>query len=287
MPSISIRNVSYIYNKGLPFEKRALDNVSLDIGEGEFIALVGHTGSGKSTLVQHLNGLMEPTEGEILYDGVNYREKGNSIAVLRQKVGLVFQYPEYQLFEETIAKDIAYGPKNLGLSDEEVEDRVRRAMEKVGLDYDQKGEQSPFALSGGQKRRVAIAGILAMEPEVLVLDEPTAGLDPRGSREILEEISGIFESTGTTIVLVSHSMEEVARLASRVIVMDRGRVSMDGTPREIFARETELRAIGLGVPQVRRTRTDLAEKGLAIKEDCITVDEAFDELKTWWEGRRA
>lgn len=286
MPSISIRNVSYIYNEGLPFEKRALDDVSLDIGEGEFIALVGHTGSGKSTLVQHLNGLMEPTEGEILYDGVDYRKKGN-IATLRQKVGLVFQYPEYQLFEETIAKDIAYGPKNLGLSDEEVEERVRRAMGKVGLDYDEKGEQSPFALSGGQKRRVAIAGILAMEPEVLVLDEPTAGLDPRGSREILEEIRGIFESTGTTIVLVSHSMEEVARLASRVIVMDRGRVHMDGTPREIFAREKELRAIGLGVPQVRRTMTDLVEKGFDINEDCITVDEAFDALKTWWEGRRA
>lgn len=286
MPSISIRNVSYIYNEGLPFEKRALDDVSLDIGEGEFIALVGHTGSGKSTLVQHLNGLMEPTEGEILYDGVDYRKKGN-IATLRQKVGLVFQYPEYQLFEETIAKDIAYGPKNLGLSDEVVEERVRRAMGKVGLDYDEKGEQSPFALSGGQKRRVAIAGILAMEPEVLVLDEPTAGLDPRGSREILEEIRGIFESTGTTIVLVSHSMEEVARLASRVIVMDRGRVHMDGTPREIFAREKELRAIGLGVPQVRRTMTDLVEKGFDIKEDCITVDEAFDALKTWWEGRRA
>ena len=286
MPSISIRNVSYIYNEGLPFEKRALDDVSLDIGEGEFIALVGHTGSGKSTLVQHLNGLMEPTEGEILYDGVDYRKKGN-IATLRQKVGLVFQYPEYQLFEETIAKDIAYGPKNLGLSDEQVEERVRRAMGKVGLDYDEKGEQSPFALSGGQKRRVAIAGILAMEPEVLVLDEPTAGLDPRGSREILEEIRGIFESTGTTIVLVSHSMEEVARLASRVIVMDRGRVHMDGTPREIFAREKELRAIGLGVPQVRRTMTDLVAKGFDIKEDCITVDEAFDALKTWWEGRRA
>ena len=286
MPSISIRNVSYIYNEGLPFEKRALDDVSLDIGEGEFIALVGHTGSGKSTLVQHLNGLMEPTEGEILYDGVDYRKKGN-IATLRQKVGLVFQYPEYQLFEETIAKDIAYGPKNLGLSDEEVEERVRRAMAKVGLDYDEKGEKSPFALSGGQKRRVAIAGILAMEPEVLVLDEPTAGLDPRGSREILEEIRGIFESTGTTIVLVSHSMEEVARLASRVIVMDRGRVHMDGTPREIFAREKELRAIGLGVPQVRRTMTDLVEKGFNIEEDCITVDEAFDALKTWWEGRRA
>lgn len=286
MPSISIRNVSYIYNEGLPFEKRALDDVSLDIGEGEFIALVGHTGSGKSTLVQHLNGLMEPTEGEILYDGVDYRKKGN-IATLRQKVGLVFQYPEYQLFEETIAKDIAYGPKNLGLSDEEVEERVRRAMAKVGLDYDEKGEKSPFALSGGQKRRVAIAGILAMEPEVLVLDEPTAGLDPRGSREILEEIRGIFESTGTTIVLVSHSMEEVARLASRVIVMDRGRVHMDGTPREIFAREKELRTIGLGVPQVRRTMTDLVEKGFNIEEDCITVDEAFDALKTWWEGRRA
>lgn len=286
MPSISIRNVSYIYNQGLPFEKRALNQVNLDIHHGEFIALVGHTGSGKSTLVQHLNGLMEPTEGEILYEGTNFRDKGN-IATLRQKVGLVFQYPEYQLFEETIAKDIAYGPENLGLTDDEVEDRVRRAMARVGLDYDEKGEKSPFALSGGQKRRVAIAGILAMEPEVLVLDEPTAGLDPRGSREILEEIHEIYESTGTTIVLVSHSMEEVARLATRMIVMDRGEVRMDGTPREIFSREEELRAIGLDVPQVRHTMTDLKGAGIPIKEDCITVDEAFDELKTWWEGRHA
>ncbi|MDY3119038.1 MAG: energy-coupling factor transporter ATPase [Peptoniphilus sp.] len=287
MPSITIRNVSYIYNQGLPFEKKALDGVNLEIHGGEFIALIGHTGSGKSTLVQHLNGLIEPTEGEILYDGVNYRDKGMTLATLRQKVGLVFQYPEYQLFEETVVKDIAYGPKNLGLSDEEVDGRVRRAMEKVGLSYEAMGEESPFALSGGQKRRVAIAGILAMEPEILVLDEPTAGLDPRGSREILEEIKGLFESTGTTIVLVSHSMEEVARLATRMIVMDRGKVCMDATPREIFAREEELRAIGLGVPQVRRTMTDLVIKGFDVKEDCITVDEAFDVLKTWWEAKRA
>ncbi|MDD7363060.1 MAG: energy-coupling factor transporter ATPase [Peptoniphilus sp.] len=286
MSRLSIRNLSYIYNEGMPFEKRALNNVSLDIEAGEFIALIGHTGSGKSTLVQHLNGLNRPTRGEILYDGVDFKKEGNMPA-LRQKVGLVFQYPEYQLFEETVAKDIAFGAVNLALPEEEVDARVRRAMERVGLSYDEIAEESPFALSGGQKRRVAIAGILAMEPEVLVLDEPTAGLDPRGSREILSEIHGIYESTGTTIVLVSHSMEEVAQLATRMIVMDHGEIRMDGTPREIFAREDELHAIGLGVPQVRSTMSMLKERGLAVEENCITVDEAYEELKSWWEGRRA
>ena len=287
MSRISIRNVSYIYNQGMPFEKKALNNINLDIDSGEFIALIGHTGSGKSTLVQHLNGLNEPTMGEILYDGVNYREKGKKIATLRQKVGLVFQYPEYQLFEETVKKDIAFGAINLGLSEEEVDGRVRRAMERVGLSYDDVGDESPFSLSGGQKRRVAIAGILAMEPEVLVLDEPTAGLDPHGSREILREIKGIYDTTDTTIVLVSHSMEEVAQLATRMIVMDKGEVRMDGTPREIFKREKELEAIGLGVPQVRSAMTMLREKGLDVEENCITVDEALKELTNWWEARHA
>ena len=287
MSRISIRNVSYIYNQGMPFEKKALNNINLDIDSGEFIALIGHTGSGKSTLVQHLNGLNEPTMGEILYDGVNYREKGKKIATLRQKVGLVFQYPEYQLFEETVKKDIAFGAINLGLLEEEVDGRVRRAMERVGLSYDDVGDESPFSLSGGQKRRVAIAGILAMEPEVLVLDEPTAGLDPHGSREILREIKGIYDTTDTTIVLVSHSMEEVAQLATRMIVMDKGEVRMDDTPREIFKREKELEAIGLGVPQVRSAMTMLREKGLDVEENCITVDEALKELTNWWEARHA
>ncbi len=287
MSRISIRNVSYIYNEGMPFEKKALNNINLEIDAGEFIALIGHTGSGKSTLVQHLNGLNEPTSGEILYDGVNYREKGKKIATLRQKVGLVFQYPEYQLFEETVIKDIAFGAINQGLSEEEVDARVRRAMERVGLSYDDIGEESPFSLSGGQKRRVAIAGILAMEPEVLVLDEPTAGLDPHGSREILNEIKGIYDTTDTTIVLVSHSMEEVAQLATRMIVMDNGEVRMDDTPREIFKREKELESIGLGVPQVRSAMTMLKEKGLDVEENCITVDEALKELTNWWEARHA
>lgn len=287
MSRISIRNVSYIYNEGMPFEKKALNNINLEIEAGEFIALIGHTGSGKSTLVQHLNGLNEPTSGEILYDGVNYREKGKKIATLRQKVGLVFQYPEYQLFEETVIKDIAFGAVNQGLSEEEVDLRVRRAMERVGLSYDDIGEESPFSLSGGQKRRVAIAGILAMEPEVLVLDEPTAGLDPHGSREILNEIKGIYDTTDTTIVLVSHSMEEVAQLATRMIVMDNGEVRMDDTPREIFKREKELESIGLGVPQVRSAMTMLKEKGLDVEENCITVDEALKELTNWWEARHA
>ena len=287
MSRISIRNVSYIYNQGMPFEKKALNNINLDIDAGEFIALIGHTGSGKSTLVQHLNGLNEPTMGDILYDGVNYREKGKKIATLRQKVGLVFQYPEYQVVEVTVKKDIAFGAINLGLSEEEVDGRVRRAMERVGLSYDDVGDESPFSLSGGQKRRVAIAGILAMEPEVLVLDEPTAGLDPHGSREILREIKGIYDTTDTTIVLVSHSMEEVAQLATRMIVMDKGEVRMDGTPREIFKREKELEAIGLGVPQVRSAMTMLREKGLDVEENCITVDEALKELTNWWEARHA
>lgn len=278
MSLLEIKNLNFVYSPGTPFAKQALKNINLTIDEGEFVSLIGHTGSGKSTLVQHLNGLIKPTSGEIIFEGQNYQKQDMKLSVLRQKVGLVFQYPEYQLFEESVAKDIAFGPKNLGLSEEEVEQRVRWAMERVGLHYDEIAEKSPFELSGGQKRRVAIAGILAMRPKVLVLDEPTAGLDPHGSREILGEIKNVFEEEKTTIILVSHNMEEVAQLATRMIVMEQGEVRMDGTPREIFKREKELESIGLGVPQVRRVMGELAEAGLPIDPNCITVAEAKEEL---------
>lgn len=286
MSRLSIQNLNYIYNQGLPFAKQALKDVNLEIGDGEFIGLIGHTGSGKSTLVQHLNGLIQPTSGQILLDGVDYHKEGKKLSVLRQKVGLVFQYPEYQLFEETVIKDIAFGPSNLGLGEEEVQARVLEAMERVGLDPDLVGEKSPFELSGGQKRRVAIAGILAMKPEVLVLDEPTAGLDPHGTKDILSEIKEIFQGGETTIVLVSHSMEEIAQLATRMVVMDHGQIVMDGSPREIFKREKELKEIGLGVPQVRSAINTLKELGLEINDDCITVDEAFQELLKYWEVKK-
>ncbi|MCD1146739.1 energy-coupling factor transporter ATPase [Peptoniphilus sp. KCTC 25270] len=286
MSRLSIRNINYIYNEGLPFAKQALKDVSLEIEAGEFVGLIGHTGSGKSTLIQHLNGLIQPTSGEILVDGVNYHKEQKKLSILRQKVGLVFQYPEYQLFEETVIKDIAYGPSNLGLSEEEIQYRVREAMEQVGLDIEKVGEKSPFELSGGQKRRVAIAGILAMKPEILVLDEPTAGLDPHGSKEILEEIKSIFEGGDTTIILVSHSMEEIARLATRMVVMDHGQIVMDGKPRDIFKEEEKLIEIGLGVPQVRSAMGRLKDLGLNVNEDCITVEEAVEELYRYWEGNK-
>lgn len=286
MSRLSIQNLNFIYNQGLPFEKQALKDINLEIQEGEFIGLIGHTGSGKSTLVQHLNGLIQPTSGRVLLDGEDYSKEGKKLSLLRQKVGLVFQYPEYQLFEETVLKDIAFGPSNMGLGEEEVQKRVLEAMEKVGLDPDQVGEKSPFELSGGQKRRVAIAGILAMEPQVLVLDEPTAGLDPHGSHEILTEIKKIFQGGKTTIVLVSHSMEEIAQLATRMIVMNKGQVAMDGPPREIFKREKDLKEMGLGVPQVRSAMNQLKDMGLEIEADCITVEEAYQELIKYWEGRK-
>ncbi|MDO5036774.1 MAG: energy-coupling factor transporter ATPase [Tissierellia bacterium] len=278
MPLLSIRQVNHIYSPGTPFASQALKDINLDIEAGEFVGLIGHTGSGKSTLVQHLNGLLEPTSGEILIDGKNYQEEKDKLPLLRQRVGLVFQYSEYQLFEETVKKDIAFGPANLGLEGEELETRVLDAMERVGLDPDQVGDKSPFELSGGQKRRVAIAGILAMKPKILVLDEPTAGLDPHGSQEILGEIKTIFEKENTTIILVSHSMDEIARLATRMIVMERGQVVMDDVPREIFKREEDLVKIGLGVPQVRSLMGQLAKRGLDVDPDCISIEEARAEL---------
>ena len=232
--SIKIENLTHVYMPKSPFEKKALDNVNLLIEDGEFLALIGHTGSGKSTLIQHLNGLLEPTSGRILVDDIDITNKEAKLTEIRKKIGLVFQYPEYQLFEETIEKDIAFGPNNLGLSSEEVSRRVKKSMEMVGLDYETYKDVSPFDLSGGQKRRVAIAGVIAMEPKVLILDEPTAGLDPKGRDDILEQIKLLHEKYKMTIVLVSHSMEDFGKLAHRIVVMNKVKVELLGKPSEVF-----------------------------------------------------
>ena len=270
---IVIEGLSYVYMSGGPYETRALDNVSLTIGDGEFVGLIGHTGSGKSTLVQHLNGLLMPSSGRILVDGLDVADKNTDRRAIRRKVGLVFQYPENQLFEETVAKDIAFGPRNLGLDEAEIDRRVRDAMRRVALDYGELAERSVFELSGGQMRRVAIAGVLAMEPRVLVLDEPCAGLDPRGREEILGLISSLHAESGATIVMVSHSMDDVASLAERVIVMDHGKVAMDGTPREVFSRGEELRAIGLDVPQAVELADKLRARGFDVPQGTYRIEE--------------
>lgn len=271
---IDIKNVNYIYNPGTPFEKKALSNINIQIDEGEFIGLIGHTGSGKSTLVQHLNGLLKPTSGDVIVDGINTSKKDVSLREIRQKVGLVFQYPEHQLFEETIYADIAFGPKNLGLKDNEVDMRVKSAMENVGLDFESLKDRSPFELSGGQKRRAAIAGVIAMKPKLLILDEPTAGLDPAGRDEILGGIRKLYEKEKMTIVLVSHSMEDIAKLANRILVMDKGELVMDDSPKEVFKRAPELEEIGLGVPQITNFMRELKSKGYDVNDEIITVEEA-------------
>ena len=271
--SIVIEKLNYVYMAGGPYETHALHDVSLTIEDGEFIGLIGHTGSGKSTLVQHLNGLLKPSSGRILVDGLDLADKQTDKRAVRRKVGLVFQYPENQLFEETVEKDIAFGPKNLGLDDAEISRRVRGAMAKVALDYDRLKDRSVFELSGGQMRRVAIAGVLAMEPGTLVLDEPCAGLDPKGREEILGLIRRLHEQAGTTIVMVSHSMDDVASLAERVIVMNRGEVFMDGAPREVFSRGDDLRAIGLDVPQAVELAQRLRERGLPVPEGVYREEE--------------
>ena len=271
--SIVIEHLNYVYMQGGPYETKALNDVSLTINDGEFIGLIGHTGSGKSTLVQHLNGLIMPSSGRVLVDGLDLADKNTDRRAIRRRVGLVFQYPENQLFEETVAKDIAFGPKNLGLDEAEIDRRVRTAMRRVALDYDKLAQRSVFELSGGQMRRVAIAGVLAMEPQTLVLDEPCAGLDPRGREEILGLISDLHRESGATIVMVSHSMDDVAALAERVIVMNHGKVAMDGTPREIFSRGEELRAIGLDVPQAVELAQKLREKGFDVPEGIYKIEE--------------
>ncbi|QIB27114.1 energy-coupling factor transporter ATPase [Caloranaerobacter azorensis] len=276
--SIIIKNLTHIYNPKSPFETKALDNINLEIDKGEFIGLIGHTGSGKSTFIQHLNGLLKPTSGKIFINGLDITSKDVSLKEIRQKVGLVFQYAEYQLFEETVAKDIAFGPKNLGLSEDEIEKRVKESMEMVGLNYEALKDRSPFELSGGQKRRVAIAGILAMKPEILILDEPTAGLDPKGRDEILGQIKRLHEKYKITIILVSHSMEDIAKLVDRLIVMYRGKIVMNGTPREIFSKSEELERLGLGIPQITYFMKALKKKWVNIRDDVITVDEAKEEI---------
>ena len=277
--SIVIEHLNYVYMTGGPYETKALSDVNLTIHDGEFIGLIGHTGSGKSTLVQHLNGLIMPTSGRVLVDGMDLADKGTDRRAIRQRVGLVFQYPENQLFEETVEKDIAFGPKNLGLDDAEIDRRVRDAMRKVALDYDALHERSVFELSGGQMRRVAIAGVLAMEPQVLVLDEPCAGLDPRGREEILGLIKKLHEEAGTTIVMVSHSMDDVASLAERVIVMNHGELVMDGAPRDVFACGEELRGMGLDVPQAVQLADKLRERGFDIPEGIYRIEEIKAEIE--------
>lgn len=268
-----LNHVSYLYDEGTPMETAALRDVSLEIPDGQFIGLIGHTGSGKSTLVQHLNGLVKPTHGEILYNGRDIHDSDFNKKELRSKVGLVFQYPEHQLFEVDVFSDVCFGPKNLGLSKKEVELRAYTALKQVGIE-DEYFYQSPFDLSGGQKRRVAIAGVLAMKPDMLVLDEPTAGLDPKGRDEILDQIAKLREETGMTIVLVSHSMEDVAKYVDRIIVMNRGSVLYDDIPREVFRHYKELEAVGLAAPQVTYIMHRLREKGFDVDVDAITMEEA-------------
>lgn len=274
---IRIENLNYVYGQGTAYEKKALDNISLTIRAGEFVGVIGHTGSGKSTLVQHLNGLNKATSGSIFVDGKNIYDPGYPMRQLRFRVGLVFQYPEYQLFETTILKDVCFGPANQGLDSQEMENRAREAMRMVGLDESYE-EKSPFDLSGGQKRRVAIAGILAMKPEVLVLDEPTAGLDPRGRDEILGLLRQLHEKNGITVVLVSHSMDDVADYADRIVVLDQGKILYDDVPERVFSHVKELEKVGLSAPQVTYIMRGLRDKGFHVKDTVTTLTEARDEI---------
>ena len=281
---MKLENVSFTYSPNTAYEIHALKNINLEIRDGEFIGLIGHTGSGKSTLVQHFNGLMKATSGAIYYNGENIYGEGYSMKHLRGKVGLVFQYPEHQLFEVDVLTDVAYGPKNQGLSKEEAEERAKKALQMVGL-KEKYYKQSPFELSGGQKRRVAIAGVLAMEPEVLILDEPTAGLDPKGRDEILDQIKKLHEENHITIILVSHSMEDVAKYVGRIIVMNQGEAMYDGTPKEVFAHYKELESIGLAAPQVTYIMNALADKGFGVSTDATTIEEATEEIFRAYQSR--
>lgn len=276
--SIKIENLTHVYMPKSPFEKVALDNVSIEIADGDFVALIGHTGSGKSTLIQHMNGLLKPSKGKILVDDIDITAKGVKLTDIRKKVGLVFQYAEYQLFEETIEKDIAFGPKNLGLSEDEISRRVKKSIEMVGLNYEMYKNKSPFDLSGGQKRRVAIAGVIAMEPKILILDEPTAGLDPKGRDDVLRQIQRLHKEYGMTIILVSHSMEDVAKIALKVVVMNHGKIVLQGTPKEIFKEVETLEEIGLGVPQVTYLMKALRAKGFKVSDNAYTIDQAKVEI---------
>lgn len=283
---IEIKNLSFIYNKDTPFEVKALDDISLTIKDNSFIGIIGHTGSGKSTFMQQLNGLLRPTSGTIIIDGVDITQKDIKLNKLRESVGMVFQYPEYQLFEETVVKDVAFGPKNLGLSDEEVAIRVKDAIEDVKLDYEWVKDRSPFELSGGQKRRVAIAGILAMRPKVLILDEPTAGLDPRAREEILDEIYDIYKKTKITVVLVSHSMEDVFTYANEIVVLSKGRLIMHKTTDEAVKERELLKKYDVGVPEITEFMFTLQEKYPGLNPYVKTVEEARSHIHEYFEVKK-
>lgn len=275
--SIKLEHINYIYSEGTAYEKHALKDVNLEIRDGEFVGVIGHTGSGKSTLIQHLNGLLKASSGALYFNGRNVYEEGYPMKELRSQVGLVFQYPEYQLFEADVMTDVCFGPKNQGLSPEECKERAMEALKLVGL-KEKYYQSSPFELSGGQKRRAAIAGVLAMRPKVLVLDEPTAGLDPKGRDEILGQIASLHKASDLTVILVSHSMEDIARYADRIIVMDHGKVRYNDTPKHVFTHYMELEKMGLAAPQVTYIMHDLREHGLSVTTDVTTVEEAADQI---------
>ncbi|MDR2088447.1 MAG: energy-coupling factor transporter ATPase [Clostridiales Family XIII bacterium] len=276
--SITVKDLVYIYGEGTPYETLALDRVSLEIADGEFVGLIGHTGSGKSTLVQHLNGLLKPKSGRVFVGDAELWAKGAKPVEIRKKIGFLFQYPEYQLFEESVYKDIAFGPANLGLSKEETDERVRESMAVVGLDFDAFAQRSPFDLSGGQKRKAVIAGVIAMRPEVLILDEPTAGLDPRSQRDVLEMLERIKADRRVIVILISHNMDDIARMADRVIVLEKGRVALSGSPAEVFAHEEFLHSIGLGLPPVTELMRSLRLGGVDVEGSPLDVDEAEELL---------
>lgn len=276
--SIKTENLKYIYSEGTPFRTIALDNINIEIRPNEFVGIIGHTGSGKSTLIQNFNGLEKPTDGKVFVNDEEVGADKKNLKKIRQTVGLVFQYPEYQLFEETVQKDVAFGPTNLNLNETEVESRVKEALELVGFTYEEIKDKSPFDLSGGQKRRVAIAGVLAMKPNYLILDEPTAGLDPMGRNEILGQIKELHEKSDMTVILVSHSMEDIARMVERIIVLYNGKIHMEGKPQQIYSESDQLKRIGLGVPQIVEIMSELKRKGLEINTNVLTVEEAKEEI---------
>lgn len=284
--SIKIKNLTHIYNEGSPYQTNALENINVEIEMGEFIGLIGHTGSGKSTLIQHINGLLKPDSGEIIIDDINITSKDVKMAKIRKKVGLVFQYPEHQLFEETVYKDVAFGPKNLGLDNDEIDNRVKEAMELVKLPFDTLKDRSPFELSGGQQRRVAIAGVLAMRPDVLILDEPTAGLDPKGRDEIFEQVRILHKKYNNTIILVSHSMEDIAKLADRIIVVHEGKILLTGKTKEVFSQSKKLEDIGLGVPQITKLMGMLVDADIPLSKDILTVEDAKTEILRWLRSKK-
>lgn len=276
--SIQVKNLTHIYEKGMPNESIALEDISFEVEDGSFLGIIGHTGSGKSTLLQHLNGLLKPTEGTIVIGGVDITAPDVKMVDIRKRIGLVFQYPEYQLFEETVAKDVAFGPKNLGLSQEEIDERVKEAIELVGLDYEAIKDRSPFELSGGQKRRVAIAGVVAMRPEVLILDEPTAGLDPKAHKDVLKMVETVHQKTGNIIILVSHNMADIARMSDKVLVIDSGHMVMMGTPKEVFSEREKLSNVGLDLPPITQLTEKLRQRGVEIEDTILSVEDAAEQI---------